>query len=276
MRRSAAAVATLALCLSIWLFGRQTAGRALLAFGFPSAAALVLENAAWRGAAFAAAGRWSEAAGAFAADAASAYNLGNALARAGRYEEAIAAFDRALAANPLDEDAAFNKALLTTALLEQARPSGAGAGAISPNSAASKAGGSRERPEPGGETRGAGDGLASGKESASGQSATGGSKASKDGAGESAATDDGRAKATGPAGASDGAGRSGGAQVDVAALLHERERRVRRRLQAGSVQPSREWLETLPDDPGRFLKLRILAEKARRLRAAGGPLQDDD
>jgi Ca-activated chloride channel homolog len=35
------------------------------------------------------------------------------------------------------------------------------------------------------------------------------------------------------------------------------------------VLPTREWLDTLPDDPGRYLKLRLSAEQARRL-ARGG------
>jgi len=40
------------------------------------------------------------------------YNRGNALAHQGKYDEAIAAYTATLRANPRDEDAAFNKALL--------------------------------------------------------------------------------------------------------------------------------------------------------------------
>ena len=51
----------------------------------PSAAAQIFADPAWTGVAFYEAGRWREAAEAFARDSASAYDLGNALALSGRY-----------------------------------------------------------------------------------------------------------------------------------------------------------------------------------------------
>jgi Ca-activated chloride channel family protein len=47
------------------------------------------------------------------------YNRGNALARLGRYQDAIAAYDRALAAQPGMEDAAYNKARVEVLLRQQ-------------------------------------------------------------------------------------------------------------------------------------------------------------
>jgi len=274
MTRLAYVLAIAPICAALVLFGPQVAAHALLSLGFASTAARVFDDPAWKGAAHYAAGRWNEAAEAFAADAASAYNLGDALARAGRYEEAIAAFDRALAANADDEDAAFNKALLEAAL--QGEHKTASGGAIAANSRAVKAGGSRDRPQTDDRTGGSGDSLASGRESASEAGATSGGKAAKAGKGDGESSADSRAAAAGAAAASDGAGRSGDLNALVGELLRERESRVRRRLQAGAVHPSLEWLQTLPDDPGRFLKLRILAEKARRLQAGGGPVPEDD
>jgi Ca-activated chloride channel family protein len=230
---------------------------------------------AWKGSAFIASGRWREAATAFAGDPASAYNHGVALARTGRIEEAIAAFDRALAVHPDDEDAAFNKALLEAARQDDRKTPGGGVRGVDANSPTSKAGGSRDRPPTEGHTSGTGEGLAAGRETQSEGGA--GGKGAKEGKGASATADGNHAVATGAAGAAGGgAGQSADLSPLIAELLREREARVRRRLQIGGVHPSLEWLKTIPDDPGRFLKVRILAEKARRLREAGGPIPEDD
>lgn len=273
MRRVAQFFALGPVLVALALFGPQMLGHALLSLGLASAAAPVFDDPAWKGAALYAAGRWNEAAEAFAADAASAYNLGNALARAGRYEEAIAAFDRALAAHPDDEDAAFNKALLEAALRPEPKPASGGAEGVFANSPGTKAGGSRDRPPTEGRTSGFGEGLASGRETPSPDGATG--SAAKDGAGYGAPGDQSHGGG-GAAGALEGLGGFGDMNSLVTQLLRARENRAQRRLQAGGVHPSAGWLQTLPDDPGRFLKLRILAEKARRLRAAGGPIPEDD
>jgi Ca-activated chloride channel family protein len=251
-----------------WTLGPRLAGRALLALGLPLAAAQMLDDSAWKGFAFYKAGRWREAAQSFGRDPASAYDLGNALALCGRYAEAVAAYDAALRADPDDEDAAANKALLL-ALLARENASGD----ATANSTASAQ--QRARADPDSDTGGGGEGAAGDRETRSRPGEKGGAKASKLGKGQEQ-TDESGAGATGAVGASEGAGRTGGQKIDVAALLNERDRRVRRRLEARSVKPSLEWLQTLADDPGRFLKLRIAAEKTRRLRAAGGPLEEDD
>jgi Ca-activated chloride channel homolog len=258
----------LSLLAAGWTLGPQLAGRALLASGLSSAAARAFADPAWKGVAFYAAGRWEQAAAAFARDPASAYDLGGALALAGRYEEAVAAYDRALQADPDDEDAAYNKDLLL-GLIE--RESAAGAATANSPAAVQQ----RARANPDDDASGAGEGAAGDRETRSRPGERGGAKASKVGKGQDEAAESGSG-ATGAVGASEGAGRTGGQKIDVAALLHERDRRVRRRLEARSVRPSPEWLQSLADDPGRFLKLRIAAEKARRLRAGGGALEEDD
>jgi Ca-activated chloride channel family protein len=59
-------------------------------------------------------------------------------------------------------------------------------------------------------------------------------------------------------------------------MIRDLDRRTVRRRDAASVLPTVDWLSTLPDDPGRFLKLRILAEKARRKEHPAESAQDDD
>lgn len=270
MRRVAAIVAVLLPCLALWSAGPPTIGQALLTLGFPGAAAALFDDPGRKGAALYLAERWSEAAEAFRHDPDSAYNRGNALARAGRYAEAVAAYDQALAADPDDEDAAFNKALVAT-LIDNERAA-ADANAINANSAASRTRNTHDEPRSDGETGGSGDGFAGDQEGASKPGAPGSSKAAKFGKGDQQASDSGQGQAKGSAGNSAGAGRTGGQQLDVARTIRDLDRRMRRRMEARSVQPTREWLSTLDDDPGRFLKLRILAEKARRQAhpAAGG------
>ncbi|MCY4563010.1 MAG: VWA domain-containing protein, partial [Gammaproteobacteria bacterium] len=87
--------------------------------GEPAAAAELFRDDAWRHAADYHSENYPRAAEGWAAQseaepsaAVSHYNLGNALARLGDFEGAIGAYDRALAAEPGHEDAAFNKALV--------------------------------------------------------------------------------------------------------------------------------------------------------------------
>lgn len=104
---------------SLWQRPDQQAYDAL-ADGNPVAAAQLFADKQWRGSARYRSGDFGGAAGDFAADPSltGLYNQGNALARLGRYQDAISQFDRVLAVNPNQEDAAFNKALLEK-LLEQ-------------------------------------------------------------------------------------------------------------------------------------------------------------
>ena len=87
--------------------------------GEPAAAAELFRDDAWRHAADYRSENYPRAAEGWAAQSeaepsatVSHYNLGNALARLGDFEGAIGAYDRALAAEPGHEDAAFNKALV--------------------------------------------------------------------------------------------------------------------------------------------------------------------
>ncbi len=274
MRRLAAAVVMILPCVTLWLVGPPMIGQGLLALGYPSAAAAFFDDPDQKGVAFYFARRWRESADAFGIDATNAYNRGNALARAERFAEAVAAYDQALAADAGDEDAAFNKALVASLIAE--KPASADANAINANSAASRTRDTHDESHADGETGGSGDGFAGSREGASKPGSQGSSKAGKSGKAEQTSFESGQGQAKGSADDSDGSGRTGGPQVDVAQTIRDRDRRVRRRMEARSVQPTVEWLSTLPDDPGRFLKLRILAEKARRKARFAATGEEDD
>jgi Ca-activated chloride channel family protein len=274
MKRLAAAVVVLLPCAALWLVGPPMIGQGLLALGYPGAAAALFDDPGQKGATFYFARRWRESADAFGTNAANAYNRGNALARAERFAEAVAAYDQALAAHSDDEDAAFNKALIAS--LSAEKPTPADANAINATSAASRARDTHDESHADGETGGFGDGFAGSREGASKPGSQGSSKAGKSGRAEQASFESGQGQAKGSADDSDGAGRTGGPQVDVAQTIRDRDRRVRRRMEARSIQPTAEWLSTLPDDPGRFLKLRILAEKARRKARSAAAGEEDD
>ncbi|TXM89552.1 hypothetical protein FV222_26500, partial [Methylobacterium sp. WL103] len=61
--------------------------------------------------------------------------------------------------------------------------------------------------------------------------------------------------------------RTGGGSAMVAEAPEKEVRRVTKSFEAHEIRPDRLWLQTLPDDPGRYLKLRIKAEQTRRIEA---------
>ena len=96
--------------------------QAIAAFkkGDAALAAELFEHKDWKGSALYKGDDFLAAADNFARSdsATSQYNLGNAMAKQGLYEEAIEAYDAALSTNPDDDDAKFNRQLVSD-LLEQ-------------------------------------------------------------------------------------------------------------------------------------------------------------
>jgi tetratricopeptide (TPR) repeat protein len=258
----------------LWAAGRPAIGHCLLSLGLPAAAARFLDDPGWKGLALYAAGRWNEAADAFGSAPGNAYNRGDALARAGRYAEALDAFAAAIAFDPGDDDALANKDLISNLLA-------AGSGPMTKRNGVANADATRQlvggRTPPAESTAASsGTGLAGWNEAASADSEQGAGSVAKSGADGRETRNAGSGKATGSSGDAAGEGRSGGVMATVAKLQAALGERANRRLELHAVLPTRDWLATIPDDPGAFLKLQIRAEQARRRRAPPQSAGDDD
>ncbi|KTQ92614.1 hypothetical protein NS226_15015 [Aureimonas ureilytica] len=99
----------------LWATSDQQ-GKQAFASGDYKAATGKFETPSWRASAAYRAGDYAAAAQEFSAN---AYNRGNALAKSGQLKEALGAYDEALAANPQDADAKFNRELVQKLLDEQ-------------------------------------------------------------------------------------------------------------------------------------------------------------
>jgi len=106
----------------LWLRPDQQAA-GLMAAGKPADASREFKRPDWRAAAHYQAGDYKQALAALDAVGARAsdYNRGNTLARMGRLKDALAAYDRALAGNPEDADARFNRDLVSRLLQQRKR-----------------------------------------------------------------------------------------------------------------------------------------------------------
>jgi Ca-activated chloride channel homolog len=268
MRKLLLALLVLAFATALLGGGRQRIGRLLLSARMPSAAAVLLLDPEWKGAAFYSAQRWSEAADAFRASGApeSAYNLGNALAQARLYADALAAYDQALAESPDDDDARNNRAIIA-ALLEAEASHPSKRVAVTTDSAATQHRDRDDGAAPGETARSSGrDGMAGTRETASDAGAVGGAlKRASTAAGHS--FDAIRSESAGSAANYGGIGQAGGARR----TLLEDSVRMAKPVEMESAQVDRQWLETLSDDPSRFLKLRLAAEHNRRVDAGTAP-----
>ena len=262
MRRVFAALLILVPFAALLVAVPPVLGRVLFSMGFTSTAARLLGDPGWRGYTLARDGRYVESAAAFGKVPANAYNRGNALTQAGLYKAALDAYDDALEADPEDEDARHNKAIIEKILDSGITPPGAAKGNANAASTRERRHGGLGDQE--GDTTSTGIGFVGNKEGSSTSGSQGGSKVPKMGKGEAQATESDSSKARGSAGLASGRGRTGGDLVDITAQLAANQRRYSPMFTARAIQPNIEWLQTGPDDPGRFLKLQIRAEQKRR------------
>ena len=263
MRRVIAVVLVLVPSVAIVLAGPPLLGHLFFALGYKSVAAKLLGDPGRRGYVLAHAGDDLAAAEAFGSAPANAYNRGNALTRAGRYDAALDAYDVALQADPEDEDARHNKAIVEQILDAAATEAGAAGGNANARANVERHHGGAGSQD--GDTSSTGIGYTGNKEGATNASTQGGSKVSKMGKGQQSASGDNSEKASGSAGQAAGRGRSGGDMVDsITAQLAANQRKYSPTFTQLNVQPTVEWLQTVTDDPGSYLKLQIRAEQKRR------------
>lgn len=244
-------------------------GRLLMGIGLPGLAAQVIADPAWRGPALYEAGDYEAAAALFRnGGRRNSYNLGNALARAGDLQGAIQAYDDALQFNPRDADAQANRSLIARMLAEEIdRGKGGGIANGTAQYGARYNNTANQDKNDDINATSSGEGLAGNKEASSTESLPGNSKVARRGRAEQQSIDNGRGEARGSASDAAGRGRTGGGSAMVAAAPEKEVRRVTKSFEAHEIRPDRLWLQTLPDDPGRYLKLRLKAEQTRRIEA---------
>ena len=259
--------------------GRESVARLALASGMPSLAAGLSHVPAFEGYALLQAGDYASAAKALedVPDAISLYNRGEALARNGEVAQAVESYDRALdskhVTRSLVADAGANRQLLLALTSLELQ----GGGHAKTNAAAfgEKDRSSGDPSDSGSETATSGAGRAGDKESDSQAKAPGGSRVAR--LGKSREGDgSGIGDARGSAGDAGGAGRSGGQASAAVITMAEMQRNVQKRKTERSVPATKQWLKTLTDNPGAFLKLQLVAEMERRKREglALDPLAD--
>ena len=263
MRRLFALLIALVPCAAVALAGPIVLGHIIFALGDTSLGSKLIGDAGWRGYTLAHAGDYLTAAKAFGPAPGNAYNRGNAFAKAGHYQEALDAYDAALQADPEDEDARHNKAIITQVLDTAATEAGDAKGNANARANVDRHHGGAGNQD--GDTSSTGVGYTGNKEGATTASSQGGSKVSKIGKGQQAASGDNSEKASGSAGQASGRGRSGGDMVDsITAQLAINQRKYSPVFTQLNVQPTVEWLQTVTDDPGSYLKLQVRAEQKRR------------
>jgi Ca-activated chloride channel family protein len=273
MRKTALILLLFLPCAAIAWAGPLVVGHALFALGFRLAAAPLLRDAGWQGYADAQRGDYGAAAAAFGDAPANAYNRGNALTRAGRYKQALDAYDAAIDADPEDSDARYNKAIVEKILDSEETSDGKAKGNANASARTELHHGASGTSD--GTTNSVGIGFVGNKEGASNSGAQGGSKVSKVGTAQSDPSGSESEKASGSAGRAGGKGRSGGDLVDITAQLAANQRRYSPSFTAREIRANVEWLQTVPDDPGSFLKLQIRAEHRRREAVAARAAGDD-
>ncbi|RXF67816.1 tetratricopeptide repeat protein [Hansschlegelia zhihuaiae] len=251
-------------------------GRALYEAGAPRLAGPLLDGQVWDGATLYAQGRFAEAAAAFrgAPFEGAEYNGGTALARAGRLPEAIRALEAALQQNPNDEDARYNLALVEALKAKRDSDRRETSGAANADAAQQKRAGAENLGE--NDMNSTGEGMAGDRDSGREAQSSGRAQVARTGRAEQSRVDERGGQARGSVGASEGGGRTGRERAKVAESFEQLVKLPKKSYSQQTVFASPQWLETLSDEPGRYLRFKLEAERERRAeRGVAAPSMTD-
>ncbi|MGH6858621.1 MAG: tetratricopeptide repeat protein [Phyllobacterium sp.] len=257
----------LLISLILVLVSNDRAGRLMLSAGYPALAAHMLTDPAWRGAAYYQAGEYKSAIAVLQTtrSAEAAYNLGNAFARDGRLALAVKAYNIALKRNPGDNAAYANRQLVQYLLQTRKDAGDTVAGLASSTAAKEKQGGENKASDDDAGTKStSGDGMAGQREAAGNAQMAGSSKVDRRGDAQDSALQAGKGSSKGSATDSGGSSGKNGGQTTRASADDTKPDPNTLETKLETEQATLQWLAQIPDDPVRFLRLRISAEHKQR------------
>ncbi|MCX8279912.1 hypothetical protein OSJ77_06910 [Phyllobacterium sp. 0TCS1.6C] len=266
MKKSLLALLLLIVAILL-LISNDRAGRLVLWAGYPDIAAHMLTDPAWRGVAYYRAGEYKSAIAALQAtrSAEAAYNLGNALARGGNLPLAVRAYDIALKRDPGDNAAYANRQLVQSLMQSRKEAEDTVAGLASSTAAKEKQGGENDASDDDAGTKStSGDGMAGQREAAGNAQMAGSSKVDRRGEARDSELQAGMGSSKGAATDSGGSAGKNGGQTTRASVDDTVPAQDASEARLETEQATLQWLAQIPDDPVRFLRLRIAAEHKQR------------